>query len=490
MRENVGFADETRVDTRHLQHLVARKPWLADFAFLIRSDADIEALLDAEHEAGQSGVDLLTALFTVNRITPHRYTEALAAVLEIPAAGYDISFDQNGPRGCFTQPGAVATPIFGYWRGTPALIVCATDAFPRVVATRVASARSGAPVVVLVAARPLQSAVELACAAINVKAATFGLKRSQPLFSAGRAGPQWQPIIIAVGIGLVAGSATANPQGTLAIFTLLLTVPFLGTVLVRLMALVGLLFRSPGLQPAAPRIPDRELPIYSFMVALYDEADVLPTLIAALTNLDYPATKLDGLLVIEDGDFATKAALLEIALPAFMRVVVVPDGELRTKPRALNYALALARGVYVVIYDAEDRPEPDQLRRALAAFRTAADTGSGTQQLACVQACLNIYNARQSWLTRQFTVEYSALFDSVLPTLQRLRMPMPLGGTSNHFPRRVLAELRGWDPYNVTEDADLGIRIARLGHRVTMISSTTWEEAPATFNLWLKQRTR
>lgn len=190
MRDDVGFADGKDVDARRLQHLVARKPWLADFAFLIRSNADIEALLDAEHEAGQSGVDLLTALFTVNRITQQRYTEALASVLEIPAAGYDIAFDQNGPRGCFTQPGAVATPIFGYWRGTPALIVCATDAFPRVIATRVATARTASSTVVLVAARPLQSAVELACAAVNLKAATFGLKRSQPLFSAGRAGPQ------------------------------------------------------------------------------------------------------------------------------------------------------------------------------------------------------------------------------------------------------------------------------------------------------------
>jgi glycosyltransferase XagB len=163
---------------------------------------------------------------------------------------------------------------------------------------------------------------------------------------------------------------------------------------------------------------------------------------------------------------------------------VVPEGVPRTKPRALNYALSLARGDYVVIYDAEDRPETDQLRRALDVFAAHGP------RLACVQSCLNIYNAQQSWLTRQFTVEYSALFDCVLPALQWMRLPMPLGGTSNHFPRRILEELNGWDPYNVTEDADLGIRIARLGYDVAAIPSTTWEEAPVTFKLWRNQRTR
>jgi glycosyltransferase XagB len=171
-------------------------------------------------------------------------------------------------------------------------------------------------------------------------------------------------------------------------------------------------------------------------------------------------------------------------LPSFMRIVVVPEGDPQTKPRALNYALSLARGDYVVIYDAEDRPEKDQLRRALMEFERHGP------KLACVQSCLNIFNPRQSWLTRQFTVEYSALFDCVLPALQWLGIPIPLGGTSNHFPRAVLEQLQGWDPYNVTEDADLGIRIARRGYDVAAISSTTWEEAPATFKLWRNQRTR
>jgi cellulose synthase/poly-beta-1,6-N-acetylglucosamine synthase-like glycosyltransferase len=161
----------------------------------------------------------------------------------------------------------------------------------------------------------------------------------------------------------------------------------------------------------------------------------------------------------------------------------VPDGEPRTKPRALNFALLHASGDYVVVYDAEDMPEPDQLHRALARLKSAPRVG-------CVQARLNIYNSDESWLTRQFTIEYTALFDCILPTLERLGLPVPLGGTSNHFPRRVLEKAGGWDPYNVTEDADLGIRLARLGLKVEVLPSTTWEEAPRTFTVWRGQRTR
>jgi cellulose synthase/poly-beta-1,6-N-acetylglucosamine synthase-like glycosyltransferase len=137
-----------------------------------------------------------------------------------------------------------------------------------------------------------------------------------------------------------------------------------------------------------------------------------------------------------------------------------------------------------VVYDAEDRPQPDQLRRALDAFRR------GPSRLGCVQAQLNIYNPLASWFTRQFTVEYSALFDAILPALARLGLPVPLGGTSNHFPRRALIAAGGWDPFNVTEDADLGFRMARQGWRTGVLASTTWEEAPASFGAWFRQRTR
>jgi cellulose synthase/poly-beta-1,6-N-acetylglucosamine synthase-like glycosyltransferase len=162
----------------------------------------------------------------------------------------------------------------------------------------------------------------------------------------------------------------------------------------------------------------------------------------------------------------------------------VPELAPRTKPRALNYALPLARGEYLVIYDAEDRPDPDQLRKAVAAFR------AGPANLVCLQGRLDLYNAEETWFTRQFTIEYCALFNGLLPTLDRLDLPFPLGGTSNHFRVSALKWLIGWDPYNVTEDADLGTRLAWRGYLAKMLDTTTHEEAPCHFMIWFKQRTR
>ena len=163
---------------------------------------------------------------------------------------------------------------------------------------------------------------------------------------------------------------------------------------------------------------------------------------------------------------------------------MVPDLHPRTKPKALNYALPLARGEYLVIYDAEDRPERDQLRKAIAAFQ------EGLPNLACLQAKLDLYNAGDNWLTRQFTIEYDALFDGLLPALDRLQLPIPLGGTSNHFRVSALKWLMAWDPFNVTEDADLGTRLARSRYRCRVLDSTTFEEAPPRLSSWFPQRTR
>ncbi len=329
----------------------------------------------------------------------------------------------------------------------------------------------------------IRAALEKRASSALLSDATLGLARTQPEVSAARRGPAWQPLVAAIVIGLVLGGLAVHPRLTCAIMTTALAAYFSGVVCVRAVALLEAL-RPPKSPPKRRRTADAALPVYTIMVPMYDEERVLPALIESLARLDYPPAKLDILLVLESVDLATQAAMLRQRVPGNMRVVVVPDGQPRTKPKALNYALTFARGDYVVVYDAEDRPERGQLRDALHAF---AQHGPA---LACAQARLNIFNARQSWLTRQFAMEYSALFDAVLPALDRLGIPVPLGGTSNHFPRRLLDELGGWDPYNVTEDADLGIRIARLGYTTTMIASTTWEEAPAKFKPWRQQRTR
>jgi cellulose synthase/poly-beta-1,6-N-acetylglucosamine synthase-like glycosyltransferase len=189
-------------------------------------------------------------------------------------------------------------------------------------------------------------------------------------------------------------------------------------------------------------------------------------------------------LVLEADDRETRARLDAMQLCAPFELVIAPQVSPRTKPKALNAALPSARGAFVAIYDAEDRPEPDQLRRALDAF------AAGDGQLACAQARLTIDNTADNWLVRMFTAEYAGLFDVFLPSLAVWKMPLPLGGSSNHFRTDVLRRIGAWDPYNVTEDADLGMRLARHGYRTTVIASTTYEEAPARLRPWLRQRTR
>jgi glycosyltransferase XagB len=229
---------------------------------------------------------------------------------------------------------------------------------------------------------------------------------------------------------------------------------------------------------------DRELPIYTVICALYREAAIVEELVGAIRALDYPAEKLDVKFVLEADDPTTRDALRDLNLGPPFEIIVAPAIGPRTKPKALNVALPFARGVYTVVYDAEDKPEPDQLRRALQAFR------NGGKRLACVQASLTIDNTADNWLARMFTANYAGQFDVFLRGLAALQLPFPLGGSSNHFRTVTLRKAGGWDSYNVTEDADLGIRLYRLGYRTTAISSTTYEEAPARFVPWLKQRTR
>lgn len=226
------------------------------------------------------------------------------------------------------------------------------------------------------------------------------------------------------------------------------------------------------------------LPVYTVMVALYREADVVPQLLAALDELDWPRSLLDIKLVCEADDAATLEAI-RLARPGpHVEVVAVPAMAPRTKPKALTYALAGARGEVLTIYDAEDRPDPQQLREAYHAFRL------GPPDLACLQAPLVIGNAGESWISAIFALEYSALFRRLLPALGYYRMPLPLGGTSNHFKTALLKESGGWDPYNVTEDADLGMRLCRMGYRSSTLTRPTYEDAPTEFGIWLAQRTR
>jgi cellulose synthase/poly-beta-1,6-N-acetylglucosamine synthase-like glycosyltransferase len=229
---------------------------------------------------------------------------------------------------------------------------------------------------------------------------------------------------------------------------------------------------------------DEELPIYTVLVPMYKEPDVLPILAAALRNMDYPKSKLDIKLVLEENDDATINAAKALGLASIFEIVRVPHSMPKTKPKACNYALRMARGEFVTIYDAEDKPEPDQLKKVIVAFNRLGD------RTACIQAHLNYFNSEENWLTRMFTLEYSLWFDMFLPALDHLRVPIPLGGTSNHFDLTKLREVGAWDPFNVTEDADLGLRFAAHGYHVGVVSSVTLEEANAHFGNWIRQRSR
>ncbi|MEO6890074.1 MAG: glycosyltransferase [Ktedonobacteraceae bacterium] len=231
-------------------------------------------------------------------------------------------------------------------------------------------------------------------------------------------------------------------------------------------------------------LKNADWPVYTILCPLYREAQVVPQFVQAMQALDYPPEKLQVLFLTEEDDSETRAAIRALALPAHFRILVVPDGKPRTKPRACNYGLIHAKGPYVVIYDAEDIPDPLQLKKAVLTFASHAP------DVVCVQAKLNFYNIRQNLLTRWFTAEYSTWFDLILPGLQLAGFSLPLGGTSNHFRTAALRALGGWDAYNVTEDCDLGLRLKRYRMNTVILDSTTLEEANPQLKNWLRQRSR
>ncbi len=237
---------------------------------------------------------------------------------------------------------------------------------------------------------------------------------------------------------------------------------------------------APGPLPASNAIP----PVVSIIVALYNEADIAPRLVRRLARLEYPAELLDVILAVEEEDHITLDALANAELPPWMRVVIVPEGQVKTKPRALNHALDHARGAIIGVYDAEDAPDPDQLQKVVERFQRSGP------EVACLQGMLDYYNPRTNWLSRCFTIEYAGWFRLVLPGLARLGLVVPLGGTTLFFRREVLDQLGAWDAHNVTEDADLGIRLARHGYRTELIDTVTFEEANCRPLPWIKQRSR
>jgi hypothetical protein len=289
------------------------------------------------------------------------------------------------------------------------------------------------------------------------------------------------PLRVAFLVALAGFAAVLAPAAAALVATALAAAAILATTGIKLAAALALRRAAP---PAPPPPAIARLPAVSLIVPLFREAGITGRLVRRLERLDYPRELLDVIIVTEAGDRPTQAALAAAGLPPWMRVLVAPPGAVKTKPRALNLALDLCRGSIVGVYDAEDAPAPDQLRKVAARFAARGP------EVVCLQGVLDFYNPRANWLARCFTIEYAAWFRIVLPGLARLGLPVPLGGTTLFLRRAALEALGGWDAHNVTEDADLGLRLARRGWRTELIDSVTEEEANCRAWPWVRQRSR
>lgn len=288
-------------------------------------------------------------------------------------------------------------------------------------------------------------------------------------------------VLGAVLLSAFLGLAVASP---IALFNLLFAIFFLALLFnsgMKIAALLGFLSRLPPRDPQP--LPDK-LPKISILLPLLHEADILPRLIRRMEALKYPRDLLEICLVYEANDETTKSHIEKARLPFWFRKIEVPVSTLQTKPRALNYAMDFCTGDVIGIYDAEDAPEPEQLYQVVRRFEEAGP------RTACVQARLDYYNTATNWISRCFTIEYAILFRVILPGFERLDLPIPLGGTSVFFLRDKLEALGRWDAHNVTEDADLGMRLYRAGMRCALADATTYEEANYRALPWIRQRSR
>ena len=344
------------------------------------------------------------------------------------------------------------------------------------------AAQHGQRVIASVGPQDLRLAIRRKLVAELLRKATHHLRLRRPEYSAfariSNLQSMWMLILLSL---TIAAWIFLNPIYFYSGVSLVCGGFFLAVVALRLLCLLSDTEKRP---PRFSKLADDGLPDYTVLVPVFRETRVLGQLVKSLSRLNYPKAKLDIKIILEETDTPMQRAIAALDLPDNFDVIVVPSGKPQTKPRALNYALQFARGQLLTIYDAEDVPEPQQLRKAAEQF------AASPPQLACLQAELAFYNPDENWLTRQFTVEYATLYKLILPGLVVQRLPILLGGTSNHFRISILRDLGAWDPFNVTEDADLGIRLARAGYSTAVLASMTYEEANPVFGNWLQQRAR
>lgn len=321
----------------------------------------------------------------------------------------------------------------------------------------------------------------------EILGSVFALYDEQPQNSAIETFTTPQLVVLLAILAAFLVSLTANWFATLLTLVIVFQIAYLSMAIAKFWIVIKGARHNAQLrfsEEEVAAIDETKLPIYTLLIPVYKEKEVLPHLLRRIQNLDYPKYKLDVRILLEENDPETIELVRAMRLPSYFTPIVVPSSKPQTKPKACNYGLLQAKGEYVVIYDAEDRPEPDQLKKAYLAFQKLPE------EYVCIQAKLNYFNSRQNLLTKLFTQEYSMWFELLLVGIMQMDIPIPLGGTSNHFKMGFLKRVGGWDPFNVTEDADLGIRLYKHRYKTAILDSRTWEEANSDVGNWIRQRSR
>lgn len=453
-----------------------------EIAFLAGRGAPLPTLRRAAAIARRQGVSADRALLAEDLFDETTFYRSLAAELGVPflAEAADLASDchttleagyarlrtpQVGARWLFAPEGPQILRLMNFARS-------GDTTSPRFALTTRSAFRAG---------------VRRAMGPAAARRAAFSAERIDPELSARDSLHARWPLIFASGgvLALLLGLLGPMP-GVALICAFILGAGFMANATLRLLACAASFaqLRREAREAAEPLLDDYQLPEFTVIVALYREASVARQLVRAIESFDYPRAKLDVKFVVETDDDATAAALAACAPRAPFEIIVAPPGAPRTKPRALNVAMPLARGELIAVFDAEDMPHPRQLRQAASLFARLP------LRIACLQASLVIDNDGENWKTALFALDYAALFDVYNKGLSALRLPLFLGGSSNYFRRVALCEIGYWDAFNVTEDADLGLRLARAGYESRAFASGTCEEAPTGFAPLVRQRTR
>jgi cellulose synthase/poly-beta-1,6-N-acetylglucosamine synthase-like glycosyltransferase len=432
-------------------------------------------------------VGLGDAILSRNWAEPAVYYQAVAYHYELPFV--DLIRDPPDPTLLMaaeadTYARKLTIPLM--WRGDRIVIATAEPGPATVLFAR---ERWGTAIDFVVASKfDIVWSVQTAFASALSHTAVYELAERNPEMSAKQVFTPPQVVAGYVLLTLLLLGLALAPIATLIAVNVIMSIFYLGNFVFKgILVSVGgarSADRDESIAIAARQLTDEELPVFTVLVPMFREPEMLPVLAQALRQLDYPLGKLDIKIVLEAGDHETIEVARTLGLEGVFEVIRVPPSHPQTKPKACNFALRFARGEFLVVYDAEDRPQPDQLRKVVATFRRSSPN------TACLQCRLSYFNADENWLTRMFTLDYALWFDQMLQGLERLNIPIPLGGTSNHFKIDVLRELHAWDPFNVTEDADLGIRLTQKGYRVGVVDSTTFEEASCDAGNWIRQRSR